>query len=1036
MKSPTVAKAAVPFLLFFLPVAGCGVAKQDSRAPSAAAHESVSQAPAGYPGAFGAAAPAPGMAADSAKKAEDASPKKPEETTWKRSQIAANATRLMVGEREELPLRTMQAKVTIDGFRARVVLDYVYANDRDRQLEGTFQLRLPEEASPYFFAFGESTYEAKEAPAQASASTQPLFFAVAETRKMGDGPLELMTDRGSSWVHPKEARMVPREKAAFAYGETVRRRVDPALMEWAGAGVFSARVFPLAPHKLHRVVVGYDLDLVRIGDDLEYRFDLPEKTPRAVVDVRVAKLANSIATTVPKAAVSADEQRQYWHFEDPPEHMVTVRLKSPGAPTIAGTDPKTGDYFATQVKPALPALAPSQAMDSAVFLLDTSLSSSPDRFNVWLKMMRTVLDANRPQLKRFNVLFFGVDARWYKQGFADNTPDNVDALMTTAGGLALEGATDVGAALNAAAHPGWLDAKPGSRSYDVFLLSDGAATWGEGNLYALARTYASGSAGSLYAYQTGLAGTDVAALTHLARESGGAVFSVTGEAEIVRAATAHRARPWQLVSATVDGGSDVLLAGRPKALFAGQTLLAVGRGALAPKSELVLTLARDGQTETVRTKLGAPIASKLAPRAYGQVATSQLEELELATESVSKAYATHFRVTGRTCSLLMLETEQDYERFGIRPEEDAFVVKGTPAGALFAATLKQTFDTLGDPKASFMALLAKLEKTPGVKLQLPAAYKMAVTQMPASAFAVDAAPLVTKLTNRSQLAPNLLPMLAKHELDYDVISDDAKARQGQAGPGDALKALSSLVEENPGDAVLARDVGFSAMDLGLRPQAYHLFRRVADMRAYEPQTYRAMAQALAAMGKTDLALAYYEIPLLGEWDPRFGDLRAIVELDYLRFLRGIAAGKAKTSVPDYAKARMETLAQKIGMTQADLVVTITWNTDNTDVDLHVTEPTGEECFYGHRQTRSGGELTRDVTQGYGPEMFVLKRAPNGRYLVRAHYYASDRNRASARTKVYITTYEDWGTPRERATEKVVTLETGKEMHDIAVIDRR
>jgi hypothetical protein len=47
----------------------------------------------------------------------------------------------------------------------------------------------------------------------------------------------------------KEARIVPREKAAHAYSETVRRRVDPALVEWAGAGVFNARVFPLMPGK-------------------------------------------------------------------------------------------------------------------------------------------------------------------------------------------------------------------------------------------------------------------------------------------------------------------------------------------------------------------------------------------------------------------------------------------------------------------------------------------------------------------------------------------------------------------------------------------------------------------------------------------------------------------------------------------------------------------------------------------------------------------------------------------------------------------
>ena len=235
--------------------------------------------------------------------------------------------------------------------------------------------------------------------------------------------------------------------------------------------------------------------------------------------------------------------------------------------------------------------------------------------------------------------------------------------------------------------------------------------------------------------------------------------------------------------------------------------------------------------------------------------------------------------------------------------------------------------------------------------------------------------------------------------------------------------------------MLARDVGFSAMDLGLHAQAFHLFRRVADARPHEPQTYRAMAQALTAMGNLDLALAYYEIPLMGQWDPRFGDLRKIVELDYLHFLRKLTGGNAPSSVRDYARARLDALSTQIGMGRADLVVTIMWNTDNTDVDLHVTEPSGEECFYGHRDTRSGGKLTQDVTQGYGPEMYVLRDAPSGSYEVRAHYFASDTNRASARTKVYATVFENWGEATEKVTEKVVTLEAGKEYHAIATVER-
>src|SRR5262245_46647677 len=44
--------------------------------------------------------------------------------------------------------------------------------------------------------------------------------------------------------------------------------------------------------------------------------------------------------------------------------------------------------------------------------------------------------------------------------------------------------------------------------------------------------------------------------------------------------------------------------------------------------------------------------------------------------------------------------------------------------------------------------------------------------------------------------------------------------------------------------------------------------------------------------------------------------------------------------------------------------------------------------------------TAATPQGYGPEMYVLRDAPRGHYDIRAHYCASDRNRASARTKVH------------------------------------
>ena len=217
-----------------------------------------------------------------------AEPKKPADLqkaleTWKPAHVVPNTSRLMVGDKEELPIKGMQVDVRVDGFRARVLMDLYYFNDRPQQLEGNFQLRLPDEAAPYFFAFGRTVYQAPQITANESMFFKPQQVSLGDTT-----PEKILQLRGNSWEQPKVARMVPKEKAALAYRDTVRRRVDPALVEWSGAGVFQCRVFPLAPQSLHRVTVGYNVNLVRMGDDLELRLDLPGQTPATIVDLNIS----------------------------------------------------------------------------------------------------------------------------------------------------------------------------------------------------------------------------------------------------------------------------------------------------------------------------------------------------------------------------------------------------------------------------------------------------------------------------------------------------------------------------------------------------------------------------------------------------------------------------------------------------------------------------------------------------------------------------------------------------------------------------
>jgi len=947
--------------------------------------------------------------------------------TWRRAAATPNASRLMVGDHDELLLEGMQANVLVDGFRARVLLDLYYFNNRGQQLEGNFKLRLPDDASLYYFAFGESAYEYRP---QVDQLASKGFLTGDLVRASGLSPRGILEAREGSWSNVKEARVVPRSKAAHAYSETVRRRVDPALVEWSGAGVFNARVFPLMANKLHRIVVGYDLNLQQVGADLVYRLDLPAEAAQCMVDLNVAAWPGASATVEPDARPFTSGGRAYYHFNNVSDRRIELRYHAPEPMMLAGRDPLAEDFFATRIVPDLPAGDMEAGAERAIFLVDTSLSSRPDKFNIWLKQLEATLERNRDSIRQFAVLFFDIESHWWREGFADNTPDNVAELLAYGRSLSLEGATDLLQALSEATAPQWAADNKDTPSATLFLLSDGAATWGDQNVHRLSRTLVAAEA-PLFAYKTGLTGSETGLLEHLARESGGAVFSIVSEQEVDAAATAHRHRPWKLLNVTVPGGSDLLLGGRPQYLYPGQPLLIVGRG--QPDAEVLLHVRRGDEERHVAVKVERVGDTELAARAYGQVAVGQLEDLGGAVEDVAVAYARHFRVTGQTCSLLMLESEADYARFNVKPEDDVFVVRSTPSAELVAKKLDELAASLADAKAALVAWLAKLENTPGFQFEMPTALRLMIERLPPSALEVASEKLSCKSRGRVGVPKDFAQQLEEGKLDYLAVTERAQQQLAAHGAADGLRTLSSLVEQNPGDPVLSRDVAFSAMEWGLGGQAYPLLQRVARLRPYEPLSYQAMAQCLADVGHADLAMVYYEVAMNGTWHERYRDVNQIAAVEYLRLLRRIERGELSSHAKEYAQARLESLTQQAPVGQADLVVTMMWNTDRTDVDLHVVEPTGEECYYEHPQTRLGGRITRDVTEGLGPEMYMLPQARSGDYKILANYFGSDSNRTQMRTKVYISVYEDFGRPSERLSKRTVTLSDQKEKRELAAV---
>lgn len=95
-----------------------------------------------------------------------------------------------------------------------------------------------------------------------------------------------------------------------------------------------------------------------------------------------------------------------------------------------------------------------------------------------------------------------------------------------------------------------------------------------------------------------------------------------------------------------------------------------------------------------------------------------------------------------------------------------------------------------------------------------------------------------------------------------------------------------------------------------------------------------------------------------------------------------------------------------------LRIVLSWDSDNTDLDLHVVSPDGQHVFYGNRVVGNGGALDVDVTTGFGPEIFATPSPVRGAYHVFVNYFGAGDQR-DVITTAQVAILQDEGTPREK-----------------------
>ncbi|MAA77677.1 MAG: hypothetical protein CL916_00335 [Deltaproteobacteria bacterium] len=106
----------------------------------------------------------------------------------------------------------------------------------------------------------------------------------------------------------------------------------------------------------------------------------------------------------------------------------------------------------------------------------------------------------------------------------------------------------------------------------------------------------------------------------------------------------------------------------------------------------------------------------------------------------------------------------------------------------------------------------------------------------------------------------------------------------------------------------------------------------------------------------------------------------------------------------------------------DVRISMSWDADLVDIDLHVDEPTGETAYYSHCDTKIGGHVSRDFTDGYGPEEYILRRGYKGEYKIRAHYYGSHQQGIAGPCTVIVHVFTNYGRKDEQRQCLMLRLE--------------
>ncbi len=342
-----------------------------------------------------------------------------------------------------LVIRYHRVTVDISDQVATTEVDQVFLNDTRYDLEGIYIFPLPEEAAISEFA---------------------------------------MYVDGERW----EGEMLPRDEARRIYEDIVRRRLDPALLEYVGRDTFRASIFPIPPGDERRVELAYSQILENDGGLVKYVYPLDterfsaEPLEEVVITVKVHSSQDIRAIYSPTHDVAidrVDEHTANVSFEAANvlpdrdfELYYTVSDEDFGLNLLSYRDAGEDGFFLLLIAPKVEVDERDVVAKDVIFVLDTSGSMEGEKIAQAKSSLEYILDHLNPE-DRFNIVAFSTGVNIYAKKPQPATEG--DEARRFIDDLRAVGGTNIDLALTEA-----LAMADGERPQIIIFLTDGLPTEG------------------------------------------------------------------------------------------------------------------------------------------------------------------------------------------------------------------------------------------------------------------------------------------------------------------------------------------------------------------------------------------------------------------------------------------------------------------------------------------------------------------------------------------------------------------------------